>query len=684
MNNDALLFEVMELIKAYETGLTKSYKREPTDSNIDIGYLGPLTMMQSILEAQVKSGEAHLEVTQGALVTNEIINKPEEIESKLFQACSTIYDSNEKKTNDFFAFETKSSFKPEQKEAFYKARLTNKWQAQAKFEGLEELINAKIGEDGKVTLGGKDFNFGIKKCFNCFVEINLDLILPPIEFALDLSKLLNLMSGLLDQIEEDLDPTKLYNLICQFAFRFGENLLCPANLIGLSLILPSLFVKYSLDLLNFKIDATIAFGPIIKAAVSFIASLVENIPRLIFPIIDCLINTFQTIEGAIQSIIDSAQKIAVEGVISPIERVANKISDIINDPKGYRIKEEQLEKIKEELKAFSTLEERAKVKDSFYALLFNLISEYPEIKTFEEFKEIIGALDPVLLEQYLITASSEDDLSIIQSESELNKEKTRLQKELVDYNKRDFKVDTEFLKENEQKKAILNSGINSFNAKFKVADTNLSASTKMEYSISDWLSRKFGVSYYDQARAENEFDFTSGINTGIDNFQKSINAFFQKIISFLNQIKSTINQFVGGVVGLMKAFELFISEHLAADIKILGDIRELLHMIRLIRLIIMLFDKGLSGCDKIKENKTLFKDILESLNLGVVVDNISRNDIVNYDNINPEDYLVISTTDNMQRNVINLNDCGEAMSALGNKDLDFDSIYDSIRRNAIV
>lgn len=675
MNNDALLFEVMELIKAYETGLTKSYKREPTDSNIDIGYLGPLTMMQSILEAQVKSGEAHLEVTQGALVTNEIINKPEEIESKLFQACSTIYDSNEKKTNDFFAFETKSSFKPEQKEAFYKARLTNKWQAKAKFEGLEELINAKIGEDGKVTLGGKDFNFGIKKCFNCFVEINLDLILPPIEFALDLSKLLNLMSGLLDQIEEDLDPTKLYNLICQFAFRFGENLLCPANLIGLSLILPSLFVKYSLDLLNFKIDATIAFGPIIKAAVSFIASLVENIPRLIFPIIDCFINTFQTIEGAIQSIIDSAQKIAVEGVLSPIERVANKISDIVNDPKGYRIKEEQLEKIKEELKTFSTLEERSEVENSFYKLLFSLISQYPEIENFEEFKVIIEALNPVLLEKYLIVNSGKDDLK---------KQKTRLEKELVDYNKRDFKVDVELFKENEQKKAILNSGINSFNAKFKVADTNLSASTKMEYSISDWLSRKFGVSYYDQARAENEFDFTSSINTGIDDFQKSINAFFQKIISFLNQIKNTINQFVGGIIGLMKAFELFISEHLAADIKILGDIRELLHIIRLIRLIIMLFDKGLSGCDKIKENKTLFKDILESLNLGVVVDNISRNDIVNYDNINPEDYLVISTTDNMQRNVINLNDCGEAMSALGNKDLDFDSIYDSIRRNAIV
>jgi hypothetical protein len=683
MTNDALLFEVIELIKAYETGLVKSYKNTPREADVDIGYLGPLTMMQSILEAEIKSGEAHLEISQGALVTHEVVKESPELENKIFSACSNFYDSNEKKTNDFVAVEASSSFKPGVGESFLKAKVTNKWVGRFDTKSLEEIVSGKLGNDGKFTLAGKDFNFGIEKCFNCFLKINLELILPPIEFLVDLSKLLNLLKGLLAQIKDDLDPTRLLDLICQFSFRFQENLLCPANLIGLSFILPSLFIKYSLDLLNFKIDATIAFGPIIKAAVSFIASLLENIPRLIFPIVDCLINAIKSIEGALRAIVGSAGKIISEGV-SVAERVANKIADIVNDPKGYRIKEEQLEKIKEKLKENNIKLNNIETKrEALVSLIEFIKEEYGYIESFENFKiMIIETLDLDLLKEYLEVENQTKSIS--ENIDAQVKQLIPKEKELLDYNKRDIKIDVELGKANEQKKAILDSIPNRVSNFRNRGGAQITESTKTSFALSEYLSARFGISYLDEARVENEFDFTSAINQAFSSADKKILEFFGLLVKKLTELKDWISYYVNGAIGLMKSLELFISEHIAADIKVLGDIRELLHMIRLVRLAIELISNGLSNCDKIKENKKVFKDILEAQNFGIIVDNLSSNDILNINNANPDDFLVIRTTDNMQRNIINLNDCGEAMSALGNKDLDLDSIYDSIRRNAIV
>ena len=685
MTNDALLFEVMELIKAYETGLVKSFKNDPKETNLDIGYLGPLTMMQSILEAEIKAGEVHLEMSEAGIKVETATSNPA-VENKIFEACSTVYDSSEKKTNDLFTFETDVNFTAEKPQL--KARLTNKWVGRFNFD-LETLVNGKLGNDGKVTLGGKDLNFGIQKCFNCFLKINAELVLPPLEFLVDLSKILNLIKGLLAQIKDDIDPSKLFNLICQFALRFGENLLCPANLVGLSLLLPSLFVKYSLDLLNFKIDATIAFGPIIKIAVSFLVSLLENIPKIIFPVIDCLINAIRSVEGALKTILDSANYIAEDLILSPIERVTNLVSDIIRDPKGYRIKEEQLEELNKELENIKITDPKLTELQTLIEELFSGMSlkENPNITTKENFFKTLLAEKGLAetLKQYLLLREK----LTAEAEAPIIKKQETLKKESLAYDKRGFSKSSIGLEDNQAKAGIISSMpnrqreyVDGINARLG-SDISVGGGVKLD--VAGYLQKTFGINIVNEAAVEKDFDFANAFQDNVtDPAKKAISEFFNKIVKYLNEIKDFINYFVNGAISLMKSFELFISQHLALDIKLLGDIRGLLHLIRLIRLLIELFDNGLSNCDKIKQNKKVFKDIVEAQNFNILVENLSSNDILNINQINPDDYLVLVSTDSMQRNIINLNDCGEAMAALGNKDLDLDAIYDSIRRNSIV
>ena len=686
MTNDALLFEVMELIKAYETGLVKSFKNDPKETNLDIGYLGPLTMMQSILEAEIKAGEVHLEMSEAGIKVETATSNPA-VENKIFEACSTVYDSSEKKTNDLFTFETDVNFTAEKPQL--KARVTNKWVGRFNFD-LETLVNGKLGNDGKVTLGGKDLNFGIQKCFNCFLKINAELVLPPLEFLVDLSKILNLIKGLLAQIKDDIDPSKLFNLICQFALRFGENLLCPANLVGLSLLLPSLFVKYSLDLLNFKIDATIAFGPIIKVAVSFLVSLLENIPKVIFPVIDCLINAIRSVEGALKTILDSANYIAEDLILSPIERVTNLVSDIIRDPKGYRIKEEQLEKLNKELENIKITDPKHTELQTLIEELFRAmdLKENPNITTKEKFFDTLldeyGPLK-IFLDEYLLLKEK----LTAEAEAPIIKKQETLKKELLAYDKRGFSKSSIGLEDNQAKAGIISSMpnrqreyVNGINSRLG-SDISVGGGVKLD--VASYLQKTFGINIVNEAAVEKDFDFANAFQDNVtDPAKRTISEFSNKIVKYLNEIKDFINYFVNGAIGLMKSFELFISQSLAADIKILGDIREVLNLIRLIRLLIELFDNGLSNCDKIKQNKKVFKDIVEAQNFNILVENLSSNDILNINQINPDDYLVLVSTDSMQRNIINLNDCGEAMAALGNKDLDLDAIYDSIRRNSIV
>lgn len=351
MNEDYLLIEIQALIEAYETRMFKETRVasiEETDTYSLIGYQAPLIESQRILsdmyiasnntyekvlspvifETQNKETEdLNLSASSNALQTNN----PAKKEEKFFFAdtYSIDIDGKKKEDADFFANDTQvkknlnfNDNKPD--ELSYKYRLTNEFRSEAKFN-LTGLLDKKIAglykKDENGNIIEKD-PFSLEKCFNCFIQINLKFVSPAIEFLADFTKILNQIKNLLAQIEKDINPTEIFKAICRFKAAFSGNLMCPKNLIGLQLLLPNLFIKYSVDIMNFKFDASALWFPIIKAAIGAIVSLVENIPRLVIPFIECIRNSIIVTFSALDSLLASAQN-----VIGQVENAGNVISN---------------------------------------------------------------------------------------------------------------------------------------------------------------------------------------------------------------------------------------------------------------------------------------------------------------------------------------------------------------------
>jgi hypothetical protein len=378
MNEDLLLIDIDQLIRAYEEGLIKSLSNSSLDEidiNSSISYLPVLIELQRGLSAAVVASNNTLEnlVQPLAEIKNEVDNKKEKTFKEIFinnsyADCSiTDIDGKRQEEVDFFVNEERSKsdfnlFNDKPAEVFYKKRFTNGVNANAGLKVSKTLDTWLFGEDGKV-FGNQ--NFGLEKCFNCFIDIKLEFISPALEFLFDLGKMINKIKDLLKQIDLDMNPLELMKYVCNFAISFGENLLCPANLKGLNLLLPTLFIKYSADLLKFRLDPSIVLGPIIKTIVGSLVSFVENIPRLIFPFIDCIRNAVSTTLQALASLYRSQLKILEEGT-----KLINKITDA-----GYKA-----------FLAGRRLFETLGVVDSYESELKSL-----DAKIYEALKELITA-----------------------------------------------------------------------------------------------------------------------------------------------------------------------------------------------------------------------------------------------------------------------------------------------------
>jgi len=337
MNEDLLLVDITELIKAYEEGLIRSLSNSSLNEieiNSSIGYLPTLIELQRGLSAATVASNNTLEniILPLTEVKEEADNKEKTLkeiflENSYANCSATDIDGKQQEEFDFFVNETRSKsdfnlLNDKPTEVFYKKRFTNGLNARAGTNLTKTLDTWLFGNDGKVKIGDKSFNFGIEKCFNCFIDIKLEFISPALEFLFDLSKLMNKIKEILKQIDLDMNPLEILKYTCNFAATLGENLLCPANLKGLNLLLPTLFIKYSADLLKFRLDPSIILGPIIKTIVGSLVSFVENIPRLMFPFIDCIRNAIQTTFQAVIALISSASKI-----LQDTTRLINKIAD---------------------------------------------------------------------------------------------------------------------------------------------------------------------------------------------------------------------------------------------------------------------------------------------------------------------------------------------------------------------
>jgi hypothetical protein len=142
------------------------------------------------------------------------------------------------------------------------------------------------------TLKKADF----ENCFGCKIDFkDIGFEIPSLEWGLQFAELIKKIKEAIDKLEKELDPGKAYANICLLIDAIMKAGICPSTLPQIASILPSLYIKYSSDLFSIKVDWLTFFGPVIKFVVSSIVSLIENIPRITKPVIDCLVKTMQSI-----------------------------------------------------------------------------------------------------------------------------------------------------------------------------------------------------------------------------------------------------------------------------------------------------------------------------------------------------------------------------------------------------
>lgn len=132
-----------------------------------------------------------------------------------------------------------------------------------------------------------------------------------------------------------------------------------------------------------------------------------------------------------------------------------------------------------------------------------------------------------------------------------------------------------------------------------------------------------------------------------------------------------------------KGLSAYLDEQVQAQLKVLGNIRALLQIIRLARLVYELSQNGLKSCKEIKENKEVFKEIFAKVepDSQVYLNNESKylieEGFTTLSLENNEDVLFIKRGNSLS--TIDLNDCSEALNHLNVDNNNLDAIYEGIR-----
>jgi len=746
-DDDLLLFDVVTLINAYEEAMFKSIRsEEPSEEIILTGYQNPLTGVQVALELSLFAADSSMEEIVDNVVQEQQkhdvssgdeeassadSNQPEEDIKHFYAECELTNEKGEAtdewwdpqdstvRKNLNFNLKDKWDGKPGTLEPIgyeYKKKLTNEW-------------NVKMG--GKVTkwlednaptvdIGNKTYKLSIEECLNCMIDINIGLTLPSLEFVFNLDKFLNQIDQMLKDMLRAMDPSLLYDAICQFLLNFGANFACPANLIGINLVLPTLFAKYSLDLAKIRFDWTGLFGGMIKTLLNFLVQAVESIPRVVNPFIDCIINAMKTIMNALRAIVASGEKITNE-VISTANEVGRMIQKVTPkswfDPVSVDLKEKhdslvgdlkkRLEEEKKDIADFKQ-EELPEEIEKFAEFLkdasYNREGDWSFFTKTLKKEPLTYEQSYALLQTYLKDWENED-LNHYLNYSEVGaKEKAKTttgnlqsaykkqieaakKKELLDEKKDFFNFDlaadtksitTPYYKKPSKPGKRLNfdyAGFTGDGFEFVPRD---SSPKKSDWSALDYAFAAYGVDIkneYQQPKDLIDYRAKGWVREldKTDTF-RWINKY---IIGYLTIAKKWLNEQVGKVVQTLKGLQAFIGEAVQSEFKVLGDLAAVAHLIRFVRLIMKFSEKRLS-CENVRQNKKMAESLIEQNNKNISVEAASGQ--LNYNNklLAEEDYIKIKHKATGKINIIDLTECSDLNSMIKvNKD-SLDSIYEGI------
>ena len=519
--------------------------------------------------------------------------------------------------------------------------------------------------------------------------------------------------------------------------------------------------------MKFRFDWTAIIGPLIKNLLTYLVSLIENIPKITNPIIDCLINSITTVMRALQSVASAIDKGANE-LAEGIERVVNKVYSVVERFREFlhnanltSLGSDSLESdmlrdlyddfLKENPEAFDDF---GNIKSEYFIpptieleqkrLIQDFISYLNwDKENIDDYRDYAGPVENLSFEEisfkltkWLEIDSNFNKFYTIFVKGELGSDQwTQRSNELKDimktYNQYQKDIEKEEKEEAiDRKKKYFKAGftvenkgitfpgtlgmkpgakINKYQTKvpyigvaktkklkeYYLADRGFDEAKNIDkdkYKWDDYLVAKYGLDVKSEYRNVDFVDIPT-LNLR-KSFDDTVFKFVdERILYYLRIAKSWINESVGNIVKALKALQQFIGEAFDAEFKILGEIQEILQIIRFVRLIVELLSNGLSNCDQLKKNKEVFKSILEKSQRNPSNGNyetsnnaltlLDDNEVSNM-GLDPEDHIVMVTKDRKYNSVINLNECADVSRHLEINDYNLDLIYEGIENGRIV
>lgn len=138
--------------------------------------------------------------------------------------------------------------------------------------------------------GGDDTAFAnyVEECLNCNLRLQFDWQLQPFNLLGPIENFVGDLLASIDRMKARLDPWKNLQEICNLLNALKP--FCPQDIILLLMSLKMLLKKYMLNVFQVKIDWTTLLGPLLKALLSAITDLLDNLFALIAAPIDCTLS----------------------------------------------------------------------------------------------------------------------------------------------------------------------------------------------------------------------------------------------------------------------------------------------------------------------------------------------------------------------------------------------------------
>lgn len=801
--DSSLYPHIVALIEAYERGLINSIRDNPTDTNAHVLYMSPLRNMEATLEVSEAGFESSVfalteeeerleEVTEVAENFEEIQVNPSQEEDIYYQEATTgaMQDESGKPysgtAEDLNVFKKGSQPQLElragQKEGFrYKANVYKNKRITKAFD------NFLTGGDGRITIGTGEnawkTNFSIEECLDCLIDIELELLTPPIEWTFSLTKSLQQIRDLIDQIRNAMNPTNVFNPFCQFLASIKENGLCPKNLPALQLILPTLFGKYSFDLAKIRLSWTGLFGPLIKGVVGGLVSVLENIPRLANPFFDCIINSLTNFNKWIKTYLMSIDKIANElgkGFLT-IDKVISRIGSYYDMVAGDS-SEEQKELMRDLQRRIEYLRDTSLNANEGASLSYqnynygSLATSYNDFVERFMASEFLAAVRQEMTDKgrtlgleeafkaFTVYAAGEQTL-IVEHENKLyaidlrnflfgeeDRNNTRQiasdAPRIQNVNYEDYqrmiayindlqvvKVENNYIFTNTTTSTPVQNQTNTerafsaqarqYNREYISAKRELEARENLFKGSSagyvgepiTWLydpeqekfnqesmiansrqeqgslfGNQFATAKY-EAGALRKYELQGRINylpvepswfkqdwfdLGLNKSYEgsAMNIFIERVlIAKVRECKAHISNTTQKVISTAKSLEKFIDEYVVTDLKLAGQILELLHVIRFIKTIYS-FVKNDWSCKDISENPSIANETLGNEPIVFRSEVVSETRAINVESRQRQ--LVVGTTNNKYSTVVDMTDCKNMFSKLNLNDFNLDAIYESM------